>query len=461
MDVAWLILDSLSFDATPFHPDGENTMPNLANITDESGVVYTNAYVPGPTSPSSHGSFFTGHPPSVTGMHEAYPYFDSELTTIGDALSESHSSLLISANPYIFNGLDRGFDTTNDLRAEEYMTFPTAKNPAEFAANSDYDSKIRQYIKYLTSSSKPVRSGINALQYKCVHRRRRSSLPEISRQDENQFQYAGEMNARIRAFVEQSERDTFVVANYMDIHPPLDASDEAIERFRGHFTPDELPVGVRGQDVYERFRDGDKKIAAKMKALLKATIWDTDRKVAPLIESLLDQGAFVVVTADHGNWFQRDTELDEERIHVPLVIFAPDEPSRRVDHTVSLRSLPRTTLSTLNRADADEFPGRNLFRVQDDVISVTEFIHIANQNGKPVNPGGDEDGNIRFDMAAVQGDDRLDYIDTNYYLRRGDDDNDTLREDIEGILANVPEIGQHDITYDDTVRRRLEDFGYL
>lgn len=461
MDIAWLILDSLSFDSTPFNPEGENTMPKLADLADESGVVYTNAYVPGPTSPSSHGSFFTGRSPSVTGMHEAYPYFDTELTTIGDALSESHNSLLISANPYIFNGLQRGFDTTSDLRAEEYMIFPTAKNPAEFVSNTDYDSKIHQYIKYLTSSSKPVRSGINALQYKRIQRTRRSSLPETSRRDENQFQYAGEMNARIRAFVEQSEQDTFVVANYMDIHPPLDASDEAIERFHDHFTPDELPIGIRGQDVYERFRDGDEEIAAKMQALLKATIWDTDRKIAPLVESLLDQGAFVVVTADHGNWFRRDTELDEERIHVPLIIFAPDEPSRCVDHTVSLKSLPRTTLAALNCADADEFQGRDLLRVQEDGISVTEFIHIANQDGKPVNPSGDDDGNIRFDMAAIQCNDRLDYIDTNYHLRRGDDENDTLRKEIESRLSNVPEIGQHDIEYDETVRQRLEDFGYL
>lgn len=460
MDVAWLVLDSLSFQSTPFSPRGANTMPQLADLADESGAVYTNAYVPGPTSPSSHGSFFTGEPPSVTGMHEAFPQFESDLTTIAETLAD-HRSLLISANPYIFNGLDRGFDVTNDLRAEEYMVFPEARDPGKFVAEHDYDSRLRRYLGYVATSSKPVRSLVNAVKYKRVKQNRRSSIPERSSRDENKFQYASEMNARIREFVGESREETFVVANYMDIHPPLDASDEAIERFRGDVAPEDLPVGVRGQDVYERFRDGDDEIAERMARLLRATIWDTDRKVAGLVESLLAEDAFVVVTADHGNWFRRETELDEERIHVPLVIFAPDEPAQRVDHTVSLRSLPRTTLSALDRADAEEFRGRDLLQVGDDGLSVTEFIHLASHDGKPINPGGDEDGDIRFDAAAVRGDDRLNYVDTKYRLQRGDDDDGTLRDAIERRLSNAPEIGQHDIEYDETVRQRLEDFGYL
>lgn len=460
MDVAWLVLDSLSFRSTPFSLGGPDTMPQLADLAEESGIVYTNAYVPGPTSPSSHGSFFTGEPPSVTGMHEAFPQFESDLTTIAEALAESHRSLLISANPYIFNGLDRGFDVTNDLRAEEYLIFPGARDPAAFVAEHDYDSRLRRYLGYVTTSSKPVRSLANAVKYKRVKQNRRSSIPERSVRDENKFQYASEMNARIREFVEESSEETLVVANYMDIHPPLDASDEAIERFRGEFAPEELPVGVRGQDVYERFRDGEADVTEQMYALLQATIWDTDQKIAPLVEWLLERDTLVVVTADHGSWFRRETELDEERIHVPLVIFVPGESARRVDYTVNLRSLPRTTLAALDRTEADEFQGRDLLSVEENGLSVTEFIHVANEQGKPINPGGGDMEDMRFDVAAVRGDDRLDYLDSTYRLQRGEDDG-TLRDEIENRLSNAPEIGEYDIEYDETVKQRLEDFGYL
>lgn len=461
MDIAWLILDSLSFSATPFAPNGENTMPKLSKLADESGVVYTNAYVPGPTSPSSHGSFFTGEPPSRTGMHEAFPYFESDIRTIGEVLSDTHRSLLISANPYIFNGLDRGFDVSSDLREEDYLVFPEARNPAEFGQEYEYDNKLLKYFKFLTTSSRPLRSVINGIQYKRIMRRRRSSLPESSPRDENKFQYANEMNVRIREFIEQSDEMTFVVANYMDIHPPLDASEEAIERFCGRFSPDELPVGVRGQDVYERFRDGDEEIAEKMYALLQATIWDTDRKVGPLVRSLLQQDTLVVVTADHGIWFRRESELDEERIHVPLIIFAPDESHREVDYTVNLRSLPRTTLAALNRREVEQFQGRNLLSINDDDVSITEFIYTSNEKGKPINPQGSDTEEINFDMAAVCGDGRLDYLDNRYVTQRAGGDQQTLRNEIEARLSNAPEISQRRIEYENNVEQRLKDFGYL
>jgi hypothetical protein len=392
-------------------------------------------------------------------MHEAFPYFESELLTIAEYL-DSYRSLLISANPYIFNGLDRGFDETNDLRAEEYLIFPEAQDPNDFPAE-EYDNRLRRYVAYVKESPKPLRSIINGIQYRRVTQNRRSSLPEMSLQDEQQFQYAGEMNARIETFLRETSDDAFIVANYMDTHPPFDASDDAIERFRGSFAAEELPIGVRGQDIYEEFRDGNRDAAERMHALKKATVWDTDRKISSLVESLLDQDTLVIVTADHGSWFRRETELDEERIHVPLVIFAPDESPRYIDHTVNIRSLPRTTLAALDRPEAEEFQGRDLLSIEEDGLSVTEFIHIANQKGKPINPGGGDVEDVRFDVAAVRGGNRLNYIDGKYCLQRGNDENGSLREEIENRLSNAPEIGEYDIEYDETVKQRLEDFGYL
>jgi arylsulfatase A-like enzyme len=393
-------------------------------------------------------------------MHEAFPFFESEIQTIGEALATTHRSMLISANPYIFNGLQKGFDLTNDLRTEEFMIFPDAGNPAEFMKNQEYSSKLKRYLSYLSSSPYPLRSIVNGLQYRRVQKQRRSSIPESSARDENKFQYAAEMNARIREFRAESEEDTFVVANYMDIHPPLDASQEALDRFCGDISPEEIPIGIRGQDVYERVRDGDEEIGDNMAALFRAAVWDTDRKVAPLVETLLEEDTFVVVTADHGTWFQRETELDEERIHVPLLIFPPDGSARQIDHTVSIQSLPRTTLGGVDHPAVDEFPGDDLLTVAADTVSVTEFIHTENDSGAPVNPTGDQREDEAFDMAAVCGENRIDYIDESYVVRRGES-HEELRDEIENRVANLTESSRREIQYDDEVKQRLKDFGYL
>ncbi|MFC7193459.1 sulfatase-like hydrolase/transferase [Halosimplex aquaticum] len=323
MDVVWIVLDSLSFSATPFAEDGPDTMPRLATLADEQGVIFENAYTPGPSSPSAHGSFFTGQYPSETGMHEAYPYLGNDVPTIAEVLSETHRSLLISANPYISNGLQRGFDELNDLLREQYMLFESGNDPREFEFKGSGIEKIEDYLEFVFTGNTPLRSLINGLVFKRQDPGSTSNLPERVPDDSIRFQYAETMNNRIQSFRASDDSPAFVVANYMDIHPPLDISDEAIEQFFPNRSHTDLPVGKTGQEVYELIQTEENYDGTDMYDLLKAAIWDTDRRVGPLVSELISDGAFVVVTADHGIWFRRDRELDEERLHVPLLLFPP------------------------------------------------------------------------------------------------------------------------------------------
>lgn len=459
MDVLWVILDSLSFGATPFATEGPETMPKLSALAEDSAQVFTKAYVPGPSSPSSHGSFFTGALPSETGMHEANPQFTGSQQTIAEGLSDSHASLLISSNPYIFNGLDRGFDETNDLRRGAYMVFKDAGDPDKFADSEAEGSRVERFSRFLRENDKPVRSLVNAIQYKRV-KRRPGSIPQYAALDDQDYQYAITMNERIREFVADSTDDSLVVANYMDVHPPFDASPEAIERFLPDTPAEDIPIGLTGQSIYERVQAGEADTADRMYDLYKAAIWDVDRKVTPLVSEFVDHGGFVAVTADHGVWFRRNRELDEERIHVPLLLFAPDKRAGRIDHTVSIRSLPSTTMDALEEP-VDSFPGPSLFDVNSDQLSITEFIHRAGEEGSPVDATGTGDGAIEYDLATVKGDTRLDYCDGTYQLRRGGTHEAELRERIQTQLANGPRGSDTAIEYDETVKQRLEDFGYL
>jgi hypothetical protein len=451
MDVVWLIVDSLSFSATPFAAAGPPTMPKLKSLADDHAAVFTNAYAPGPSSPSSHGSFLTGKLPSETGMHEAYPFFDGNVPTIAERL-DSLRSFMISANPFIFNGLYRGFDEWDDLKVLGDPPFEDATDPAAFN-HVEHDSPVEKYREFLFAGGKPIRSLLNGLAYRW---RRRQQTEEATH-------YAEIINRRIERFLEADDRDAFVVANYMEVHPPLDASDEALARFASDWTRAELPVGAKGSTIQERIQSEPGYEGDDMYALYKAAIWDIDRTIAPLVKRLVEDGTMVVVTADHGNWFRRRHDLDEERIHVPLLIFAPDGEPRRIFETVNIRSLPRTTMEIVC-GESGGFDGRSLLDIETDEVSITEFIHEASDDATPVTPSGEmsAEGSVIYQIAAVKGGARVDHDGEDFIVRRDTDPvTAELREVIDGLRARNVDTGTRAIDYDADTIQRLENLGYM
>ncbi len=470
MDVVWIVLDSLSYGVTPFARDGPDTMPILEALADERGVVFEHAYVPGPSSPSSHGSFFTGQFPSETGMHEAFPYLSKGPTTIAEVLGDTHESLLISANPYLSNGLGRGFDEVNDLLRAQYMVFPSGNDPKDYASSGAGLGKLTDYVEFVRDGGTPIRSLTNGLAFKWWNWRDAANIPREVADDALTYQYAETMNRRIRAFLAEADSEAFVVANYMDIHPPLDASDEALARFADGYRREDLPIGRNGQEIYERIQADPAYDGTDMYRLLQAAVWDTDRRLGPLVRDLVADGTFVVLTADHGIWFRRARELDEERLHVPLIVFGPEVSPRTVPHTVNILSLPATTFAALDRQgmefDADataSFRGEDVLGVTEDTLSLTEFIHNPEAPGSPVDPDGAETADIRHDIAAIRGDARVDLLDGELEAIRGDAEAvEALREQVRAHKAESrPKFGTEAITYDASVRDRLEAFGYL
>ncbi|MFB6139901.1 MAG: sulfatase-like hydrolase/transferase [Halosimplex sp.] len=461
MDVVWLIVDSLSYRASSFAPDGPDTTPGLAELAAERGVVFSNAYAPGPLSPSSHASMFTGELPSVTGMHEAHPYFDGDLPLLAERMRESHRTTLLSLNMWLFQGLDAGFDEAKDF-SRQYLLFREATDPVNYFRKHDVEERsLRGLTSFAMADGKPVRSLLNYLNCK----REGDSLVPDNWGDAESYQYAGVINEQIRETLVDDGAEQFVVANYMDVHPPFDASDEALERFAPEFDREDLPIGVSP----ERHLENDEKSydVDAMEALYRAVVWDFDRKLTPLLERLLADDTFVVVTSDHGIW-NRDTAYDENRLHVPLVVFSPEVEARVVDETVNLRSIPRTIVQATQGPEAAErFPGRSLLDVTEDEVSVTEVIHHPNdvyeRTGRvDVTKSMDADAAVQRDLVLVEGDARVDYVAGEWRVVRGDDDEtDALREYGEEILDADVELGDGDLEYDDVTEQRLEDLGYM
>jgi len=204
-------------------------------------------------------------------------------------------------------------------------------------------------------------------------------------------------------------------------------------------------------------------IGGQMRTLYRAATWDLDRKLAPLIESLLDSDVHFVVTADHGTWFDRTRELDEERIHVPLLLAGPSVEPGTISKTVNLRSLPRSTMAALGREYGD-FPGPALQNVTDDQLSVTEYIHNAESDAGPVVPEGGE-GQTRLDIAAIEGDTRVDMVDEALEVVRSGGRPERV-ERLQDFIESHNTGGQalsakQPIEYDPETKTRLRELGYL
>jgi arylsulfatase A-like enzyme len=463
MDGVWLILDALSFDSTPFSPGGPETMPEFERLTRDRGVLFDSAYSPGPFSPSAHASFFTGALPSETGMYEAKPRFDSDLQTIAGALADTHTTHLISTNMFLFQGLHEQFDHTNDL-SRQYLLYREATDPMNYSAAYNDDPRWKRYLDLLISEGKPVRSALNFLSYRLGNDNVLQSLPENVDED-REYQYVNTINDEIERALD-TEGDSFVIANYMDLHAPLDVSDRALDRFFSDTPRERIPL----RTAMERHRLADEKSSdpALMERLYHAALWEFDRQFTPFVERLLDDNTFVAVLADHGSW-DNNSAYSDERLHVPLMLFAPDETARTVSHTVNLRSLPRTTMEQL-RGESGGFEEADLFSVTENQISISEIIHSPNEIyektervyvNRPTKPAAREA--IQHDAVVIEDGSKVTIIDDEVtVVREGDADIEELKRIARNVVAG-PLDTHNEVTteIDDVTKERLEHFGYL
>jgi len=458
MDIVWIIIDGLSYSATPFADDGPETLPRLKRLADSRGAVFSNAYAPGPLSPSSHAAMFTGKLPSQVGMHEAHPYYESESPTVATALSGEYETHLVTGNEWLFQGLDADFDETFDF-GRQYMVYRDGLDPSRYFHSNV--SRLRDFLADAREDGTLFESTANALKYKLGADY--GIMPKNWGDSEN-YQYAGAQSAEIRERVE-SPGDTFVLANYMDVHAPIEVSEEALENVTGSIGREELPVAVSP----ERHIPDDEKSydVDRMERLYRAAVYDIDRKVSPLVRDLVENDTFVVFTSDHGR-VDTSTAYSDTRLHVPLVLFGPDVASREVTETVNTRSIP-ATISDVAGVDTVEFEGSPLCDVTDDQLSITEIIHHPNDiyyetHRVDITRLPDRaDSDIQHDLVLHRGETEARYIGEDWSVANAtSEEKADLRDLCESIReTDLSGTSKGGIEYDPVTERRLEDLGYL
>jgi hypothetical protein len=342
------------------------------------------------------------------------------------------------------------------------MVFKNASDPKDYSSMYNDDPWWKRVVDFITDDGKPVRSVLNGLNYKFGGEQ--WMRPESWGDDEN-FQYVSTMCDMIRRRLSGPD-DAFVIANFMDLHGPFGISEAAFDRFFGDTPEEDVPTGMRTRR--DKLRDEKAYDPDKMYDLYKAAIWDFDRKFTPLVSELIDNGTFVAVLADHG-WYDTNTAYSDERLHVPLTLFVPSEAARTVEHTVSLRSLPRTTTEVLQDSDGG-FPGPSLLSVAADQTATAEVIHKPNEVYKetkrvyvnrPVDDPAPEE--IQHDIVLYEGDSKVTAIGGRINDTRGDPEVvSKLTEEVGALHSSqVHRPSGESEGYDEQTKERLQRLGYL
>jgi arylsulfatase A-like enzyme len=167
----------------------------------------------------------------------------------------------------------------------------------------------------------------------------------------------------------------FLWIHYMDVHGPHYAPPEYFRRI-GYLPPshNEL-IGLNSKlsrAAKSHHREG--KISEAETDLLKATYDAEIRYVDDCIKDLfnklgslqIDKDTAIIITADHGEEFFEHGDyhwhenFHDEMLRVPLIIYSPDAPSRRIDRQVEHIDLAPTILDLANEDEEASFIGKSL-----------------------------------------------------------------------------------------------------
>lgn len=297
-NVLWIVCDALRADRlTPYGYEAYDwpSSPNLDGYA-QRGLLYENAYATSSDTRTSTASLFTGRTPRDHGFYGDAAFLDNRMRTVAEVFSENgYWSVAFSCNPWINAGrnLDQGFDEFDDLNK-----FRSAYRVFEDVRKWLSKNKTTRFFLYvqLSESHHPYRilSGVRGKHgVDPPHDYPRAGIELFQ---ENLLAAArGEPTAKKRV---KKEHRRWMQRHY----------DMAVE------TTDFYVSGI--VDLLERFQINDRTIVVI---------------TGSHGEELLDHG---LVTHGHALW--------ESLVRVPMIVFGPGIPARRIGTPVSNRHLAET-----------------------------------------------------------------------------------------------------------------------
>lgn len=336
-NVLFVTVDSLRADHVSCVADSPVETPGI-DAVGERGTIFTDAYAQGPFTTFSMPSLFTSRYPTgldyVEFSDNVVGVFPDKEPTVTECLADTgyrtagfHSNPLLSE---LFN-FDRGFDTF-----DADLPLATLDLPGRLKLLTNKARRLLRQHAYLPAEHVTDRAldWLDGNQSGNNHR-----IPD----DESPF---------------------FLWTHYMDVHGPYQRKS-GITYYNKY----------RGERLWRKAVHKPKEITPdehdELVAAYREEVEYTDGHIGRLVEDVRarsDRPLLVVVTADHGDgfaehgYYSHPHEVDDELVHVPLVIDDPTGMIKResVDEPTGLLDVAPTLVVAAGMEPPETFEGTSL-----------------------------------------------------------------------------------------------------
>jgi len=367
-----ITVDCLRADHVGFMGYPGRTTPFLDSLAPQS-LIFRNAVAAGTPTYYSLPAILASRYPLALGR-ETIGIAPGE-STLASVLSDCgfQTAAFLAANPYLSPrfGYDIGFAQFNDFLQEDDFSSPAPPdNPSENTLRSRAN---RQFANFCHAAG-PLGRAYDEIYFQyCqkVNGREACSLDSLRK-----FPAADIIVDRAISWLNQnSHRPLFLWLHFMDPHAPYIPKQAALEEMGCRETD---AAQTQYLNAWWARADLDSRRLQKKReqviALYDAGIRWMDGQVRRLSEALVDLNLWsnctLAVTADHGEEFldhggrfHAPVKLNQETIHVPLLLrIANFTRARFVDQPISLLDLPPTLLDSLGIPSPADFRGRSCWR---------------------------------------------------------------------------------------------------
>lgn len=338
-NVILISIDTFSAKHLGLYGYDRPTTPFLDKFSKEKGIIFENAISQAPWTLPSHTAMLTSKYPYELGIWEPTDSLPKQTKTIAQALKENGFVTQAFSNGAFVQpewGFDKGFDGFSGTLAENGWN----DSPKIF----------------------------------------RDSLNWIDKNKKSPF---------------------FLFVHSFHLHDPYIPSEKSIKALGGNgvqaFNINEI-VSINNEKGGPSVEDSE-----KLRLAYDGEIRDLDNGLSEFFNGLKSRGllqnTIIIFTADHGEEFGEHgtagfhLSLNDEVLHVPLILFLPQGKYKRVKNVVEVRSIPSTITKLL---------GLNLKNVF-DTNSLLDYVSGSNQPE-----------NIALSFTALQRKSVLETIETSY-----------------------------------------------
>jgi len=314
-NIVLVTVDSLRADHCGFNGGDPELTPTLDDLA-ENGLVFENAFAPGPRTPSSMPVLMTGEFPSAQNgefsWHSRWDRIRKHLgthRTVAERLRDrGYTTVGVTTNPWTHGtGFDSGFDHFVELTADDMENlspvFRLLERGMQFGDLADrysWHNKREWFVRWQNQYA----NILDAI--------------KIARENEPYFLWLFLLDSHQPYMVSRTHRvDSNVFEMYFG----------AFQEF--WYNSESLPEGTLDR-LHRAYRD---------------SVRSTDEFVDRLREDLAADDPLLVFHSDHGEAFDEhgtyghERELYEENLRVPLLVHGSNQ-SSRVEDLVPLRALP-------------------------------------------------------------------------------------------------------------------------